>query len=165
MTQALHLDQMRLFPSESSARAVCKKLYDHVKNLPIISPHGHTDPSWFAENKPFENATSLLLTPDHYVLRMLYSQGISMQALGIPSTNGAPFEQDPKKVWRLFAKHYYLFRGTPSKLWLDYVFAEVFGFTQRLGEDCADEYYDRITAQLQTDAFRPERFLIALTLK
>jgi glucuronate isomerase len=164
MTQALHLHEMRLFPSESSARRVCKRLYDHVKSLPIISPHGHTDPSWFAENKPFENATSLLLTPDHYVLRMLYSQGINMQALGIPSEDGADFEQDPKKVWRVFAKHYYLFRGTPSRLWLDYVFAEVFGFTKRLDEHCADEYYDHITAKLQTDEFRPralfERFNI-----
>ena len=164
MTQVLHLDEMRLFPAEKTARAICKTLYDHVKNLPIISPHGHTDPSWFALNENFENATSLLLTPDHYVLRMLYSQGISMQALGLPSKEGGVYEQDPKRVWRLFAQHYYLFRGTPSRLWLDYVFAEVFELKVRLNESTADHYYDEITAKLQSDAFKPralfERFNI-----
>jgi len=80
MTKPLTLDPMRLFPAESSARKLCARLYHSVKDLPIISPHGHTDPSWFAENKPFENATALLLQPDHYVLRMLYSQGITRVA-------------------------------------------------------------------------------------
>lgn len=155
MTKPLHLNEMRLFPADTAARDICARLYSKVKDLPIISPHGHTDPSWFAKNLPFENATSLLLTPDHYVLRMLYSQGISMQQLGIPSTQGEDQKTDPREVWRLFAKHYYLFRGTPSRLWLDYVFAKVFGFTQRLTQATADEYYDAINAQLKTDAFKP----------
>ncbi|MFC4700641.1 glucuronate isomerase [Glaciecola siphonariae] len=164
MSKALQLNEMRLFPTEANARAVCKRLYDHVKDLPIISPHGHTDPSWFANNEAFENATSLLLTPDHYVLRMLYSQGISMQQLGVKGKQGEPYEQDPRKVWRLFAEHYYLFRGTPSQLWLDYVFAKVFDLTIRLDGNSADQYYDHINECLKRDEFRPralfERFNI-----
>lgn len=155
MTKPLHLHDMRLFPVDTAARDVCARLYAQVKDLPIISPHGHTDPSWFANNLPFENATSLLLSPDHYLLRMLYSQGISMQELGIAYKQDQLFQTDPRHVWRLFAKHYYLFRGTPSRLWLDYVFAKVFGFTERLTEASADHYFDEIHAQLQTDAFRP----------
>ncbi|GBL05964.1 glucuronate isomerase [Glaciecola sp. KUL10] len=155
MSKQLHLDEMRLFPAESNAREICKRLYSEVKGLPIISPHGHTDPSWFANNDNFENATSLLLTPDHYVLRMLYSQGISMQQLGIKSALGGNYEQDPRKVWRLFANNYHLFRGTPSRLWLDYVFAKVFGFTERLDASTADLYFDRINQQLSQDAFKP----------
>lgn len=155
MSKQLHLDEMRLFPAESNAREICKRLYSEVKGLPIISPHGHTDPSWFANNDNFENATSLLLTPDHYVLRMLYSQGISMQQLGIKSALGGNYEQDPRKVWRLFANNYHLFRGTPSRLWLDYVFAKVFGFTKRLDASTADLYFDRINQQLSQDAFKP----------
>ena len=164
MTPALYLDELRLFPAEANARAVCKRLYGHVKHLPIISPHGHTDPSWFALNENFVNATALLLMPDHYLLRMLYSQGISMQDLGFAGNDDTTCEQDPKKIWNLFATHYYLFRGTPSRLWLDYIFAEVFGLTIRLDETSADYYYDEITAKLQTDAFKPralfERFNI-----
>ena len=155
MSKRLHLDEMRLFPAEQSARSICNRLYNEVKDLPIVSPHGHTDPRWFANNENFENATALLLTPDHYVLRMLYSQGISMQQLGIKSAHGGEYESDPRKVWHLFANHYHLFRGTPSRLWLDYVFANVFGFTERLDTSTADSYFDRINEQLGHDAFKP----------
>jgi glucuronate isomerase len=86
------LHERRLFPAEGAARAVAVKLYETVKDLPIISPHGHTDPSWFAENKPFPNPTALFLQPDHYIFRMLYSQGISLESLGIPQ-QGALFSE------------------------------------------------------------------------
>ena len=163
MTKPLNLDPMRLFPAETNARDLCARLYESVKDLPIISPHGHTDPSWFAENKPFENATALLLKPDHYVLRMLYSQGITMQQLGFGADDDTK-ETDPRKIWKLFAKHYYLYRGTPSRLWMDYVFSNVFGLTKRLDETTADEYFDHINEKLSSDEFRPralyERFNI-----
>ena len=161
------LDANRLFPSESSARAVAVKLYETVKDLPIISPHGHTDPKWFAENKPFPNPTALFLQPDHYVFRMLYSQGISLESLGVPQQglNGdaaAADGIDPRAAWRVFAKNYYLFRGTPTRLWLDYSFSTLFGLTERLSVDNADLYYDTIDKALQTPEFLPralyERF-------
>src|SRR5947209_20555750 len=118
------LDPNRLFPSDPTARKIAQKLYETVRDLPIISPHGHTDPKWFAENKPFPNPAALLIQPDHYIFRMLYSQGVSLDSLGVPQTGteGDPdaAQPDPREVWRIFAKHYYLFRGTPTRLWLDY---------------------------------------------
>ncbi|MBR0551268.1 glucuronate isomerase [Stakelama marina] len=156
----LHPD--RLFPAEPATRDIARRLYGAVKDLPIISPHGHTDPAWFDENQPFEDASSLLIIPDHYVFRMLFSQGVKLEDLGIPRVDGGPTEGDHRAIWRRFAENYYLFRGTPSRMWLDWVFAEMFGMTEILGADNADQYYDTIGAALATDGFRPralfERF-------
>ena len=95
----------RLFPAEPIVRALARSLYATVKDLPIVSPHGHTDPRWFADDAPFENASALFITPDHYVFRMLYSQGVSLESLGIPRRDGGPAECDPRKIWRIFAAH------------------------------------------------------------
>lgn len=159
----LHPD--RLLPADPATRDIARSLFSSVQNLPIISPHGHTDPAWFADNKPFGNPTELLITPDHYVLRMLYSQGISLEQLGIsPSDKNSVGSADPKDVWRIFACNYHLFRGTPSRLWLDHVFADVFKISKLLTTDTADEYYDTIDSLLQTQPFLPrglfERFNI-----
>ncbi len=160
MTRALLLHADRLFPTEPAVRALTRQLYHHVAQLPIVSPHGHADPGWFADNAPFAGATQLLLQPDHYVLRMLYSQGISLDRLGIPPGDVA----DPRAAWRLFAAHYDLFRATPSRLWLDWVFGQVFGLKVRLESATADLYFDSINEQLATAPFRPralfERFNI-----
>src|SRR5690348_2524512 len=118
MARPLCLDPDRLFPAEPQIRGVARELYASVKDLPIVSPHGHTDPRWFAANEPWTNATELLLAPDHYLYRMLYSQGVLLDALGV-ATRAGPSNADPREAWRLFASHYYLFRGTPSRLWLD----------------------------------------------
>lgn len=122
--------------------------------MPIISPHGHTDPVWFADNEPFGNATELLLAPDHYLFRMLYSQGIDLSRLGIDSRH-RPSGADPREAWRLFARNFHLFRGTPSALWLNHVFVEVFHLDTMLDESTADHYFDAIGAALRTPAFRP----------
>jgi glucuronate isomerase len=163
-TTALVLHEDRLFPSDPVQRAIARRLYTGVARLPIISPHGHTDPAWFAGNAPFANATELLLVPDHYVFRMLHSQGISLDALGIPRRDGSRANVDPRAAWRVFAQHFHLFRGTPSALWLNHVFHDVFGLRIRLDAGSADLYYDTITAALQTAPFRPralfERFNI-----
>jgi glucuronate isomerase len=154
----LHPD--RLFPAEPSSRAIARRLYVSVKNLPILSPHGHTEARWFAENKPFPDPATLLIQPDHYIFRMLYSQGTALERLGI----GEQPIADPRGVWRLFARHYFLFRGTPTRLWLDYVFHELFGLEGRLSKDTADSYYDAIQEKLAAPEFRPrtlfERFHI-----
>jgi len=149
------LDPNRLFPADSEARSIAARLYETVRNLPIISPHGHTDPRWFAENEAFANPTALLIQPDHYIFRMLYSQGISLESLGIPPLDGSAAPVDPKAVWRIFAQNYYLFRGTPTRLWLDYSFENQFGLSKRLGPDNADEYYEIISKKLQTPEFQP----------
>ncbi len=128
-------------------RAVARELYGEVSALPIVSPHGHTDPAWFATDAAFGNASQLLLQPDHYVLRMLYSQGVPLDEL--------IGEADPRSAWRLFAEGYHLFHGTPSRIWLDWVFAEAFGLDVRLEADTADLYFDTITEALQRPEFRP----------
>lgn len=152
----LHDD--RLFPAEETALKIARALYAHVKGLPIVSPHGHTQAAWFAQNTPFPDPATLFVQPDHYVFRMLYSQGISMDDLGIGQAKIA----DPRKVWRLFAQNYYLFRGTPTRIWLDYAFQELFGLKERLSEKTADLYYDTIDAKLRMPQFLPrslyERF-------
>ncbi|HEY5803788.1 MAG TPA: glucuronate isomerase [Lysobacter sp.] len=165
-SRTLDLHPDRLFPADAGTRAIARRLYGQVAQLPIISPHGHTDPSWFADNAPFANATDLLLVPDHYVFRMLYSQGIDLDALGIPRRDGSRAAVDPRAAWRLFASNFHLFRGTPSSMWLNHVFHEVFGLRERLDAGSADRHYDHITAALQQPEFRPralfDRFRIEL---
>ncbi|MBO9576066.1 MAG: glucuronate isomerase [Sphingobium sp.] len=162
MTKPLRLHPDRLFPAEARTRDIARALHASVKQLPIISPHGHTDPSWFALNEPFPDPAQLLIIPDHYVFRMLYSQGVRLEDLGIPTRDGTPVETEPRAIWRRFAAHYTLFRGTPSRMWLDWVFSEVFGIDVQLTAETADLYFDTIDAALRTDAFRPralfERF-------
>jgi glucuronate isomerase len=145
----------RMFPSDSATRKVARALYATVRDLPIISPHGHTEPRWFAENEAFPNPAALLIQPDHYIFRMLYSQGIPMESLGIPGPATEGKTVDPREVWRIFAKNYFLFRGTPTRMWLDYVFGNLFGLQERLSEKTADKYYDTISEKLQTAEFRP----------
>ncbi len=158
----LHLHPDRLFPSDPVQRPIARRLYTQVAGLPIVSPHGHTDPAWFAQDEAFANATELLLVPDHYVFRMLYSQGVPLDALGIPRADGSRAAVDPRAAWRVFAERFHLFRGTPSSMWLNHVFHDVFGLRVRLDAGTADEYYDTITAALQAPPFRPralfERF-------
>ncbi|MDE1916024.1 MAG: glucuronate isomerase [Sphingomonadales bacterium] len=160
----LHLHPDRLFPAETRTRDIARALYATVADLPIISPHGHTDPRWFAYDEPFANPSDLLIVPDHYVFRMLMSQGVKLEELGIPTVDGSPTETDSRAIWRLFAANYHLFAGTPSRQWLDWVFAEVFAIDVRLESASAELYYDTIDAALKTPEFRPralfERFNI-----
>ena len=149
------MDQDRLFPPEGRARDLARALYDGVRDLPIISPHGHTDPRWYAEDAPFPDPAQLFVTPDHYVFRMLCSQGVALTDLGVPRADGGPTETDGRKIWRLFASHYHLFAGTPSRLWLDHSFQHVFGIDRRLSVETADWYYDHIADCLTRPEFRP----------
>ena len=154
----LHED--RLFPAEPKVRSIAKALYAHVKTFPIVSPHGHTQAAWFAKNEPFPDPAKLFVQPDHYVYRMLYSQGVSLEDLEI----GEPELKDARAVWRIFASRYFLFRGTPTRMWLDFAFHELFGLDVRLSEETADLYFDTIAEKLQTPEFLPralyERFNI-----
>jgi glucuronate isomerase len=142
-----------LFPADSNVRPIAQRLYGAIRDLPLVSPHGHTSPRWFAKDEPFPDPAHLFITPDHYVFRMLYSQGVSLEQLGINSDRVI----DPRQVWKVFAQHYYLFRGTPTRLWLDFAFQELFGLSDRLCPKNADKYYDVISAKLTTQEFRPRR--------
>ncbi|MBO4207092.1 glucuronate isomerase [Micromonospora echinofusca] len=153
-----------LFPAEAGQRALARELYALVESLPIISPHGHIDPALLAEDTPFPDPARLLIVPDHYLTRMLLSQGVPPAQLGVPTRDGDPVETDGRTIWRRFAAHWHLFRGTPSRLWLEQTFRTVFDIDLRLGPDTADEIYDRMAAKLAEPEFRPralfERFRI-----
>ncbi len=154
----LHPD--RLFPSDPTMRAIARRLHASIENLPILSPHGHTEARWFVENQPFADPATLFIKPDHYIFRMLYSQGIPLEKLGI----GQSIIEDPRAVWKIFAEQYYLFRGTPTRLWLSYAFQELFGLDKPLAPETADFYFDTIQEKLAKPAFLPralyERFRI-----
>ncbi len=160
MSTPLVLHPDRLFAPEGRALDIARELYAAVAELSILSPHGHTDPQWFAADEPFANPTDVLVTPDHYLTRMIYSQGVPMEALGVRPLldDGTPVAA-PRDAWRTFAANYHLFRGTPSGLWLDHVFGEVFGLTHRLSAETAHEAYNRIAEALASPAFRPRALL------
>lgn len=149
------LNPDRLLPVELEARSIARRLYGAVADLPILSPHGHTDPVWYADNPPFPDPAALFVVPDHYIFRMLYSQGVPLEALGVPRADGGPTETDGRAVWRIFAEHFHLFRGTPSRLWFEHSMERVFGIEERLAAANADALYDRIAARLGDDDMRP----------
>lgn len=149
------LQEDRFFDSDERIRKYARELFSEVKDLPLVCPHGHVDPSIFVENKPFPNPTELFIIPDHYVFRMLYSQGIGLDELDIPRKDGSRNGQDPRKVWQLFADNYFLFNGTPSGVWLDYEFNQVFGITEKLCSSNGQKIYDLISEKLQMVEFLP----------
>ena len=165
MSIPLQLNRDRLFPADHETRSIARRLYTAVAGLPIVSPHGHTDPAWFASDAPFSDPANLLIVPDHYVFRMLHSQGVPLEAMGIARRDDGPAERDPRAIWRLFASHYHLFRGTPSAMWRNWVFVELFGLNVRLTPETADLYYDRIAAALATEAFRPRALIARLNIE
>lgn len=154
MGRKIIMHEDRLFPSDPTQRQIARRLYGEIKDLAIVSPHGHTDPRWYADNIFFSDPAALFLIPDHYLFRMLYSQGVSLEKLGIPRIDGGSVEGDTRKIWRLFAEHYHLFRGTPSRMWFEHVLYFLFGLDQRLNPTNADELYDRITETLARPEFR-----------
>ncbi|MEH0974785.1 glucuronate isomerase [Micromonospora sp. CPCC 205546] len=151
-----------LFPADPAQRAVARRLYALAAPQPIISPHGHVDPAILAEDRPFPDPARLLIVPDHYLTRMLLSQGVPPAELGVPTVDGSPTEPDGRTIWRRFAAHWHLFRGTPSRLWLEQTFTDVFGVRTPLSPATADAVYDELAARLAEPEFRPralfERF-------
>jgi len=161
----IDLPRDRYFDPNPVQRKIAMELYDSVAELPIVSPHGHVDPRLFADpDASFGTPADLLIIPDHYVYRMLYSQGIQLEELGVPRLDGGPVERDHREIWQVFADHFYLFRGTPSGVWLTHELREVFGVTAKLTGETAQAIYDQIEARLATPEFRPralfERFNI-----
>jgi len=164
MSEIVTLHEDRLFPVDPGERAIARRLYAEVRQLPIISPHGHTDPAWFADDQPFSDPASLLIIPDHYVFRMLYSQGVALEDLGIPARDGRTIERDPRAIFLRFAERWHLFRGTPTRLWIEQALHDVFGIRERLSAATAHRIYDRIADGLRRPELRPralfERFRI-----
>jgi len=149
----------RLLPADPGVRDIARALYAEVASLPVISPHGHVPVAWLAEDPPFADPTSLLITPDHYVTRLLHGQGVSLGELGVGRELD---EAQSRAVFRLLCGHWPAFRGTVVRYWLQEQLSGVFGLDVQPGPDTADEIYDAIQAALRTPGFRPralyERF-------
>ncbi|MBN2281108.1 MAG: glucuronate isomerase [Candidatus Marinimicrobia bacterium] len=149
------LNPHRFFDPDTTVRRIAAELYDTVKDMPIISPHGHVDPKLFADNRPFPNPAQLFIIPDHYVFRMLYSQGIPPAILGVPTVDGSATETDPRKIWQVLADHWYLFAGTPSGIWLSHELYEVFQVSCELNSDNAQKIYDELQEKLNSSEYLP----------
>ena len=156
---SLRLDPDRALPSPSEQRTVAREIYAATKDLPLICMHGHVEPEVFAQDLPFADPAQLLIVPDHYVFRMLASQGIPPADLGVPRTDGGPVETDSRKIWRVFCENWKLFRGTPSRFWLEHELVEVFGVDLVPSAETADQIYDRIAACVADPGFRPRALL------
>lgn len=161
----IYLPPDRYFDPDPAQKSIAGGLYDRVAQLPLICPHGHVEPRMFADpDYTLGTPAELFVIPDHYIFRMLYSQGIRLESLGIPGSDGGQVETDHRKIWQIFAENYHLFRGTPSGMWLNYELREVFGVEEKLTGSTAQAIYDHIDQRLQDKAFRPralfERFNI-----
>ena len=164
MAEPLLLHEDRFFDPDPAIRRAARALYEDTRALPLICPHGHVEANLLAENAPFPEPTDLIITPDHYIFRMLYARGIPMEELGVPLRDGSRPTSDPRAIWQLFGEHYYLFRGTPTGVWIDHELREVFGVREKLDGETAQSIYDHIARQLARPEFRPralyERFAI-----
>ena len=161
-----YLPEDRYFDPDPAQRRVAMELYRSVADVPIISPHGHVDPRLLAdENASFGTPADLLIIPDHYVFRMLYSQGIPLETLGIPRKDCGPVEKDHRRIWQIFAEHFYLFRGTPTGAWLADELSSVFGVEEKLTGQTAQPIYDQIEAKLKLPAFQPRSLFMRFNIK
>ncbi len=153
----LNLSPDRCFGPDPAQRQMAHELYDQIRNLPIVSPHGHVAPALLANPQArFGTPTDLFIIPDHYVFRMLYSRGIPLETLGLPTQDGSPVETDPRKIWQRFAENFYLFRGTPSGLWITDELVNVFGVNEKLNGESAGRIYDWLETKLAQPEFSPQ---------
>ncbi|MDQ0373804.1 glucuronate isomerase [Cellulomonas humilata] len=151
--QALRLHPDRLLPAEPEVRSIARRLYDEVRDLPIISPHGHVEARLLLEDQPFPDPTTLLITPDHYVTRLLHASGVPLDRLGVGQGPLSP--EAARQAWRLLCENWSVYRGTPVKYWLESALVDVFGLALRPSAETADVLYDGIADQLAQPAFRP----------
>lgn len=155
-TQGWALSPDRCFDPEPAQRGLARRLYERVKGLPLVCPHGHVDPALLSDpDATLGTPADLFIVPDHYVFRMLYSQGVPLERLGVPARDGSATETDGRAIWRLFAEHFHLFRGTPTGFWLADELTGLFGVDERLSAESADRIYDHLEAQLAKPEFAP----------
>src|SRR5688572_526032 len=138
----LHPD--RFFDPDPSIRRAARELYAGTRDLPLVCPHGHVDPALLATNAHFPEPTALLVIPDHYIFRMLYSQGVRLEDLGVPTRDGTMVEHDPRRIWQRVADHWHLFRGTPTGVWMAHELHELFGVREKLSSESAMRIYDQV---------------------
>ncbi|WP_394275664.1 glucuronate isomerase, partial [Luteococcus sp.] len=158
MAPAMTLHPDRLLPADPTTRAIARRLYDEVKDLPIISPHGHVPPAWIADDLPFGNPTELLITPDHYVNRLMHANGVELSTLGVPVGTEMSQEQS-REAWRTFCSHWSDYNGTAMRYWMQDQLVGIFGIDQRPSAETADAIYDTIDAKLATPEMRPRALM------
>jgi len=154
MSLPLVLHPDRALPADPEVRDIARRIYRNTAELPLLCMHGHVEAADLADDTPFADPAQLLVVPDHYVTRMLVSQGIALEQLGVPRVDGGPVETDSRAIWRRFCSNWHLYRGTPSRFWLEQELTEVFGVTERPSAQTADTIYDQIAATLQRPGFR-----------
>ncbi len=159
MAETLQLHPDRALPVDPGQRSLARSILAQTEGLPLVSMHGHVEAEVFADNRAFDDPARLLIVPDHYVTRMLASQGIPLTDLGVPRTDGGPTETDPRAIWRRFCSNWKLYRGTPSRFWLEHELVTVFGVTTVPSERSADEIYDQIASVVARPDFRPRQLL------
>ncbi|MEN8583504.1 glucuronate isomerase [Burkholderia sp. RS01] len=153
MSQSIAANPDRLLPADPGTRSIARDLLQRVQDLPILSPHGHVDAAVIEHNTPFPDPAALLVSPDHYVTRLIHASGVPLDRLG--GSNDS--EQDSRTVWREFCKAWPLFEGTASGYWLRTQFDSVFGLQQEISTETADASYDAISAKLLEPGFRPRQ--------
>lgn len=153
-TTAWTLHPDRALPADPAVRDVARRLYAEAKDLPIVSMHGHVEAEAIARNDAFGDPAELFVIPDHYLVRMLVSQGYSHEQLGVRPLDGGEAETDHRLVWRRFCENWRLFRGTPTRYWIEHELVEIFGIDRRPSAETADAIYDRLAAALRTEEFR-----------
>jgi len=151
----------RLLPADRGLRDLARSIYQQVAGAPIYSPHGHVDAAIIADNRPFGNPAELLITPDHYVTRLIHAYGIGLDQLGVNTPSA-----DPREIWRIFCAHWHIFAGTVVRYWFESEFFDVFGLTEQPSAENADDLYDQLSEKLAQPDFRPrelfDRFNIAV---
>jgi len=158
VSEKIILAEDRYFDPEPKQKEIALRLYREVADKPLVCPHGHVDPRMFADpDYQFGSPADLLLIPDHYIFRMLYSQGIPLEQVGVPRVDGGEVESDHRKIWRIFAENFHLFRGTPTGMWLTEELSDVFGVEEKLNGESAERIYDQIADCLTKPEFRPRR--------
>lgn len=151
---AYTLSHDRLF--DPSRREVARSLYEGVKDLPLVCPHGHVPPSLLADpDATLGTPADLFIIPDHYVFRMLYSRGVPMEDLGVPTLDGSPVEEDHRRIWQRFCENFHLFRATPTGLWLLDELTNVFGVTEKPSAESAQRIYDHLEERFSGSEFSP----------
>jgi glucuronate isomerase len=172
----------RFFSPDPTTRSLARELYLPIASLPIISPHGHVDPRLFADpNATFGSPADLFIIPDHYVTRMLYSQGIPLEELGVKELgirelgiadspnalipNSQSLDPDHREIWKLFCQNFHLFRGTPSGIWLTHELSEVFGIDEKPSAANADRLFDTLSEKLSSPEFSPRALFVRFNIE
>ncbi|MEZ2391228.1 glucuronate isomerase [bacterium RCC_150] len=155
MSQSIAAHPDRLLPADPGTRSIARALLERVQDLPIISPHGHVDAAVIEHDTPFPDPAALLVTPDHYVTRLIHASGVPLERLGVGPESGT--QAGPREIWRAFCEAWPLFDGTASGYWLRTQFETVFGLHAEPSAENAGASYDAISARLREPGFRPRR--------